>query len=85
MIHIHRYSPCVAAVTTLGISGVPFPLLFRDSNLKSCNKLYLDFRCSDVDDWFLLSAYALSHLFYVKYVVIIFYPMHCETFYTFLD
>ena len=30
---IYRYSPCVATVTTLGISGVPFFLLFRDSNL----------------------------------------------------
>ena len=58
MIHLYRYSPFVAAVTTLGISSVSFFLLFRDSNLESCNKLYLDFRYSDDDVGF---SYQLMH------------------------
>ena len=57
---IYRYSPCVAAVTTLGISSVSFFLLFRDSNLESCNKLYLDFRYSD-DDADVGFSYQLMH------------------------
>ena len=60
MLHIYRYSPCVAEVTTLGISGVPYFLLFRDSNLESCNKLYLDFRYSD-DDVDVGFSYQLMH------------------------
>ena len=84
MIHIYRYYPCVAAVTTLGISGVPFFLLFRDSNLESCNKLYLDFRYSDDDDDVDIGFnYQLMHcLAYFMSSMLLLYFIPCAVRYT---